>query len=128
MTSELRELVCEPNVGSASTIKTSRPASARARAMARPTTPAPMTTTSTRSLMPEVESVADSTARRIGATNPGVLQGLFPDDVATAWGDPEEPCAPLFPEEEALVRGAIPKRQREFRKGRECARRALASL
>ena len=57
-----------------------------------------------------------------------MLQGLFPDDVTIAWGDPHEPSAPLFPEEEALVRSAIPKRQREFAKGRECARRALASL
>jgi 4'-phosphopantetheinyl transferase EntD len=54
-----------------------------------------------------------------------VLQGLFPDDVATAWGDPLEPSAPLYPEEEALVARAVEKRRREFAKGRECARRAL---
>jgi 4'-phosphopantetheinyl transferase EntD len=54
-----------------------------------------------------------------------VLQGLFPDDVATAWGDPHEPSAPLFPEEEALVAHAVEKRRREFAKGRECARKAL---
>src|SRR6185369_12820681 len=47
MTSELRELVCVPIASSASTITTSRPASASARATARPTTPAPMTTAST---------------------------------------------------------------------------------
>src|SRR5262245_4283821 len=46
MTSELRELVCEPKVGSLSTTITSRPASASARATARPTTPAPITATS----------------------------------------------------------------------------------
>src|SRR3954463_6955980 len=50
ITSELRELVCVPIASSASRITTSRPARARARAMARPTTPAPMTTASTRSM------------------------------------------------------------------------------
>src|SRR5258706_11922332 len=49
MTSELRELVWVPMADSASRITTSRPASARARATARPTTPAPTTTASTRS-------------------------------------------------------------------------------
>src|SRR3546814_16234139 len=43
MTTELRELVCVPNAGSASRMVTSRPASASSRAMARPTAPAPMT-------------------------------------------------------------------------------------
>lgn len=57
-----------------------------------------------------------------------MLEGLFPEDVATAWGDPVEASEPLFPEEEALVARAVPKRQREFQKGRECARRALAEL
>src|SRR5688572_3994374 len=49
ITSELRELVCTPMVGSDSSTITSRPASASARATARPTTPAPITATSTRS-------------------------------------------------------------------------------
>jgi 4'-phosphopantetheinyl transferase EntD len=57
-----------------------------------------------------------------------VLDGLFPDGVVTAWGDPLEPAKLLFPEEEALVANAVPKRRREFAKGRECARAALASL
>ncbi|HEX6764749.1 MAG TPA: 4'-phosphopantetheinyl transferase superfamily protein [Polyangiaceae bacterium] len=57
-----------------------------------------------------------------------VLHGLFPEDVATAWGDPLDPATPLFPEEEALVANAIPKRKREFAKGRECARVAMAKL
>src|SRR4051794_30426341 len=47
MTSLLRELVSPPMVQPASRIKTSRPASARALAAARPTTPAPATTHST---------------------------------------------------------------------------------
>src|SRR6185436_13729766 len=46
ITSELRELVCVPMAASLSRMTTSRPASARARATARPTTPAPMTTAS----------------------------------------------------------------------------------
>lgn len=57
-----------------------------------------------------------------------MLEGLFPDDVITAWGDPEEPAKSLFAEEEALIARAIPKRRREFEKGRECARVALARL
>src|SRR5712691_571567 len=47
MTSELRELLCAPIASSASRMITSRPAVASARATARPTTPAPMTTDST---------------------------------------------------------------------------------
>jgi len=58
----------------------------------------------------------------------GVLNGLFPEGVVTVWGDPSEPSAPLFPEEEALVARAVSKRKQEFAKGRECARRALATL
>src|SRR3954451_7130362 len=50
MTSELRELVCVPMASSASRMMNSRPASASSRAMARPTTPAPTTTASTRSM------------------------------------------------------------------------------
>src|SRR6476469_8665814 len=50
MTSELRELVCLPIASSASRITTSRPAVAKARVTARPTTPAPITTASTRSM------------------------------------------------------------------------------
>src|SRR6185369_10407232 len=46
MTSELRELVCVPIASSPSRITTSRPASASARATARPTMPAPITTAS----------------------------------------------------------------------------------
>src|SRR5262245_61933912 len=49
MTSELRELVWVPMASSASRITTSRPDRASARAAARPTTPAPITTASSRS-------------------------------------------------------------------------------
>lgn len=54
-----------------------------------------------------------------------VLDGLFPEGVVTESGDPIEPSRPLFPEERALVARAVPTRQREFAKGRECARKAL---
>src|SRR5258705_6520355 len=50
ITSELRELVCVPIASSASRMMTSRPAIASSRAIARPTTPAPMTTASTFSM------------------------------------------------------------------------------
>jgi len=35
---------------------------------------------------------------------------------------------PIYPEEEELVRHAVPRRKREFSAGRACARRALAKL
>src|SRR5919198_116307 len=54
ITSELRELVCVPIASSASAITTSRPAIARARAQARPMTPAPMTSASTLSMEKEL--------------------------------------------------------------------------
>jgi 4'-phosphopantetheinyl transferase EntD len=57
-----------------------------------------------------------------------VLDGLFPEDVVTAWGDPLETSKPLYPEEEALVTRAVAKRRQEFAKGRECARAALSSF
>src|SRR5205085_4959220 len=50
ITSEFRELVCVPIASSASRMMTSLPASASSRAIARPTTPAPTTTVSTRSM------------------------------------------------------------------------------
>jgi 4'-phosphopantetheinyl transferase EntD len=57
-----------------------------------------------------------------------MLAGLLPDDVMSECGDPLAPSAPLFPEEAALVARAIDKRKKEFAKGRECARSALARL
>ncbi len=57
-----------------------------------------------------------------------MLEGLFPSDVEIEWGDPGNASKALFPEEEALVARAVPKRQREFAKGRECARVALERL
>ena len=73
-----------------------------------------------------MSQVLDDTGQR--RYEAGVLDGLFPEGVVTVWGDPSEPSEPLFPEEEALVARAISKRKLEFAKGRECARRALASF
>lgn len=54
--------------------------------------------------------------------------GLFPGDVALAVGDPAADSEALFPEEAALLTRAVEKRQREFKKGRECARHALKDV
>src|SRR3954452_16926556 len=62
MTSELRELVCVPIASSASRMMTSLPASASSRAIARPTTPAPTTTTSTRSMAKQPLEAEDASA------------------------------------------------------------------
>src|SRR5688500_4068674 len=63
ITSELRELVWVPIASSASRITTSRPAMARARATARPTTPAPITTASSFSTQ---QQLLESKRRRAG--------------------------------------------------------------
>src|SRR5262245_50497675 len=73
MTSELRELVWVPIASSASRTSTSRPDVARARATARPTTPAPITTASTRSMTrdqerPPAEDYVCRQVRETGAT------------------------------------------------------------
>jgi 4'-phosphopantetheinyl transferase EntD len=56
-----------------------------------------------------------------------VIERVLPPGVATAWitGDPD---VTLFPEEAALIEGAVPSRRREFATGRHCARLALARL
>src|SRR5688572_17911972 len=66
ITSELRELVWLPIASSASRITTSRPAMASARATARPTTPAPITTASSFSTQqqPLEKEGADAGERR----------------------------------------------------------------
>jgi 4'-phosphopantetheinyl transferase EntD len=57
-----------------------------------------------------------------------VIERILPPGavVAEAFGDPAG--AALFPEEEAVVAGAVEKRRREFGTVRRCARRALADL
>lgn len=52
---------------------------------------------------------------------------MLPPRVALAvWCGDAEP--PLYPEEARAVQGAVAKRVREFRRGRACAREALAHL
>lgn len=57
-----------------------------------------------------------------------LFEGLFPAGVALVWERTDAPAAALFPEEEALILRAVPKRRREFTQGRACARRVLAEL
>lgn len=54
-----------------------------------------------------------------------MFEGLLPDDVKLAWGDPREDAPIALPEEEALIERAVDKRKREFRKARACARALL---
>lgn len=63
--------------------------------------------------------------------NPGcdnLLDGLFPEEVVTEAGNPGDMEGDIYPEEQACVRNAVPKRKREFAAGRICARRALTRL
>jgi 4'-phosphopantetheinyl transferase EntD len=57
-----------------------------------------------------------------------VLEQILPPAVEVVETDHDEPGTPLFPEEEAVIARAVPKRRREFTAGRACARRALARL
>ena len=59
---------------------------------------------------------------------PGLLDGLFPDDVVVEVAGAHAPLAPLFAEEEEAVARAVEKRRRDFMLGRTCARSALARL
>ncbi len=56
------------------------------------------------------------------------IESLFPSCVRVAVATPAEEAGYLYPEEEAAVARAVEKRRQEFRAGRACARRALASL
>jgi len=57
-----------------------------------------------------------------------VIETLLPTCVAAveAWGDVTD--APLFPEEEFVIRAALAARRAEFTTARACARRALRQL
>jgi 4'-phosphopantetheinyl transferase EntD len=57
-----------------------------------------------------------------------LFRDVFPGDVAVAWGEIGDATAELHPDEAPLVARAVDKRQREFARGRSCARRALAGL
>ena len=56
------------------------------------------------------------------------IASLFSNGVRVATGPPELARGRLFPEEQALVSGALEARQREFRAGRLYARQALREL
>jgi 4'-phosphopantetheinyl transferase EntD len=57
-----------------------------------------------------------------------VIREILPAQVASAESFADTLTAPLFPEERALVAGAVDKRRQEFATARECARTALAEL
>ncbi|MFE0649501.1 4'-phosphopantetheinyl transferase [Streptomyces sp. NPDC059534] len=59
-----------------------------------------------------------------------MIEELLPAAVASAesFGPPDAAPGELYPEERALVAGAVDARRREFAAGRACARRALARL
>jgi len=57
-----------------------------------------------------------------------LVAGVFPDDVAVVVSEIGDVTDELWPEEAALVAGAVIKRRREFARGRVNARRALAVL
>ncbi len=56
------------------------------------------------------------------------LRDMLGPSVAVALTDPRAPVDDLWPEEQAFVTRAIPKRRFEFAAGRRAARRALAEL
>ncbi|MCD4727906.1 MAG: 4'-phosphopantetheinyl transferase superfamily protein, partial [Pirellulales bacterium] len=56
------------------------------------------------------------------------IASLFPDEVVTVEVHGEQIEGALYPEENSLIRNAVPKRKREFTAGRLCARRALEIL
>jgi 4'-phosphopantetheinyl transferase EntD len=57
-----------------------------------------------------------------------VIREILHPAVASAESFVDTLAAPLFPEERALVAGAVDKHRREFATARECARTALAEL
>jgi 4'-phosphopantetheinyl transferase EntD len=56
------------------------------------------------------------------------LEQLFPADAIVVKADEGMWTTPLCPQEEALIEGAVEKRQKEFRAGRHAAHRALEQL
>jgi len=57
-----------------------------------------------------------------------LINSLFPEDVITAEADPTSVREIFYPEEEAYIKNALPKRRLEFAAGRLCARKALTRL
>jgi 4'-phosphopantetheinyl transferase EntD len=59
---------------------------------------------------------------------PRLVDQLLPPPIACAESFVDPPEAELFPEEEAVIARAVPKRRHEFTTARHCARTALAAL
>ena len=57
--------------------------------------------------------------------NDTLIAPLFPPEVITNEANPIQLQESIFPEEEAFIQKAVPKRKQEFTAGRLCARRAL---
>jgi 4'-phosphopantetheinyl transferase EntD len=57
-----------------------------------------------------------------------VIQAILPASVAAAQAFSLEPWAELFPQEEAVISGAVAKRRTEFATVRRCARTAMRRL
>ena len=57
-----------------------------------------------------------------------MIENLFSSQVIALKATPEMWEGDLYPEEEAYIRKAVPKRRREFTAGRLCAREALSKL
>lgn len=57
-----------------------------------------------------------------------MIADILPDEVVAEEAFGDLPEAELFPEEEAVIARAVPKRRREFSTARACARAALARL
>ncbi len=57
-----------------------------------------------------------------------MIERILPAQVACVEAFEDSPDVVLFPEEEALLAGAVDKRRREFTTARACARGALAAL
>lgn len=65
-------------------------------------------------------------ARASVAMNERVVTDLFAVPTSACIADSDMFCAPLFSEEEAYIRNAVPARRSEFSAGRAAARKALA--
>ena len=57
-----------------------------------------------------------------------MIETLLPPEVAAVERREDDPAARLFPDEEALVEGAVAARRAEFATARTCARQALLRL
>jgi 4'-phosphopantetheinyl transferase EntD len=57
-----------------------------------------------------------------------MMDRLLPPEVSIVAALGDEPGAVLFPEEEALIEGAVAQRVAEFATGRHCARQALRRI